>query len=62
MKKILLILLISFSFISCGKPERSISRDQLQRRNGVHYEVNQLTPYTGEVIIKMGKLVPKQII
>lgn len=50
MKKILLILIVSMSLISCGEPEQSINREQLQERNEVKYEVNQETPYTGKVI------------
>jgi len=47
MKKILLILMISMSLISYGK---LINKKQLQNRNGVFYEVNQLIPYTGKKV------------
>ncbi|NDI79316.1 MULTISPECIES: hypothetical protein [Psychrilyobacter] len=47
MKRILLILVISISLMSYGK---SINKKQLQNRNGVFYEVNQLIPYTGKKV------------
>ena len=48
MKKILLILVISFSLISYGK---LINGKQLECKNGVLYEVDQNIPYTGEIIV-----------
>ncbi|MGB6129298.1 MAG: hypothetical protein WBG30_11160 [Psychrilyobacter sp.] len=47
MKKILLILLFSISLMSYGK---TINFDQLQNKNGIYYEINKETPYTGTVI------------
>ncbi len=29
---------------------KSINKEQLQNRNGVFYEINKKTPYTGKVI------------
>ncbi|MCS5421444.1 toxin-antitoxin system YwqK family antitoxin [Psychrilyobacter sp. S5] len=47
MKQLLLILIISISLMSYGK---TIDKEQLQTRNGVYFETNQETPYTGEAI------------
>ncbi|MEI6857802.1 hypothetical protein [Psychrilyobacter sp.] len=59
MKKILLILLISFSLMSYGK---SINGYQLQNKNGVYYEIDQGIPYTGETIVyyENGKIQVKE--
>ena len=59
MKKILLILIISISLTSYGK---SINKEQLHNKNGVYYEINKETPYTGKAIAyyKDGQIVGKQ--
>jgi hypothetical protein len=44
---ILLLLFYAFLFASCTK---TITSEQLQERNGLKYEVNSQTPFTGKVI------------
>lgn len=49
MRKILLVLLISFSLISCGKTEQLTTTIKLEIKNGVYYEVGQIKPFTGVI-------------
>ena len=46
MKKLLLIVLSLLLIIGCSKP---IDDDSLVERNGIHYQVNSETPYSGEI-------------
>ena len=48
----ILLALISTSIIFCGcskkeEPLKVVTIDKIQERNGIHYEVNQTTPFTG---------------
>ncbi len=50
--KLLFIALIIFS-VSCSK-EKIISADKIEKRNGIVYEVNSESPFSGKVIKKYG--------
>ena len=45
MKRLLLIVLPLLLIVGCSKP---IDDDSLVERNGIHYQVNSETPYSGK--------------
>ena len=46
----LLLALISTTVIFSGcSPDRAITFDKIEERNGIYYEVNQAAPFTGLV-------------